>query len=260
MSTAPITLDKRPDHVAILTLNRPEKLNAFNRDMISRWHDALEEAFNDDAVHVVVVTGAGRAFCAGGDMDDMLEARHYDSLGRKDNLWKNIHRIVKCLDRSDKPVIAAVNGTARGAGCDMAIMCDLRVCAQSATFAESYINHGLIAGDAGTYFLPRLVGASRALELFWTGRVIDAAEALSIGMVNRVVPDAELMQATLELAGKIAAQPQQAVRVFKRAVYQGASMALMTHLDMVSSHMSVLQGTADYRAHLDRSTQRKSKT
>jgi enoyl-CoA hydratase/carnithine racemase len=171
-----------------------------------------------------------------------------DSLERKNFLFRNVHRIPLALERMDKPVIAAINGAARGAGLDMALMCDIRLMAQSATLAETYINIGLMAGDAGSWFLPRLIGTARALELFWTGRVVGAEEAERIGMVNRSVPDADLMTATYELARTIASKPQQAVRFFRRAVYQSQSMALATHWDMVSSHMSVLEDTPEHRA------------
>jgi len=240
------------DHgVATLTMNRPEKLNAFDVPMIERWTALLDEACNDPAVKVIVLTGAGRAFCAGGDIGSFMDFRRWDSLERKDYLWKHVHRIVLTLERTDKPVIAAINGLARGAGLDMALMCDLRIMAESATLAESYISMGLIAGDAGTYFLPRIVGTARALELFWTGRTIDAAEAERIGIANRVVPDARLAEAVTQSARTIAAQPQEAVRMFKRAVYQGFQMPLAAHLDMVSSHMSVIIDTADHKALVD---------
>ena len=151
------------------------------------------------------------------------------------------------MQQMDKPTIAAINGTARGAGLDMALMCDLRIMADSATLAESYINVGLIAGDGGTWYLPRLIGVPRALELFWTGRLVEAPEAERIGLVNRVVPLAKLMPAARELATQIAKQPFEAVRAYKRSVYQGMSMNLSTHLDMVSSHTSILRDTPDHR-------------
>ncbi|MDO8278437.1 MAG: enoyl-CoA hydratase-related protein [Burkholderiaceae bacterium] len=254
-----ILLNKRSDGVAVLTLNRPGRLNAFNREMIDSWRAAVEDAFADTAVRVLVVTGAGRAFCAGGDADEMNTLPDMDSMDKKNNLWEHIHRIAMAMDRSDKPVIAAVNGTARGAGCDMALMCDLRIAAQSATFAESYIDFGLIAGDAGAYFLPRIVGVARALELFWTGRVVDSAEAERIGLVNRVVPDAQLLDTALELAALIASQPEKAVQMYKRTVYQSQAMALTTHLDMVSSHMAVLQSSKDFRDRVATFLQRKLK-
>lgn len=239
------------DGVAILTMNRPDKLNAFDVPMIDLWARLLGEACDDPAVRVIVLTGAGRAFCAGGDVDSFLDFRRWNSMERKNYLWQHVHRIVLTLERAEKPVVAAINGLARGAGLDMALMCDLRYMAASATLAESYINMGLIAGDAGTYFLPRIVGAARALELFWTGRTIDAAEAERTGIANRVLADDRLMPAVIEIARTIAAQPQEAIRCFKRAVYQGYSMPLAAHLDMVSSHMAVVIDTPDHRAKVD---------
>jgi len=239
------------DGVATLTMNRPDKLNAFDVPMIDLWTRLLGEACEDPAVKVIVLTGAGRAFCAGGDVDSFLDFRRWNSMERKNYLWKHVHRIVLTLERAEKPVIAAINGLARGAGLDMALMCDLRYMASSATLAESYINMGLIAGDAGTYFLPRIVGAARALELFWTGRSIDAAEAERTGIANRVVPDDQLIPTVMQTARAIAAQPQEAIRCFKRAVYQSYSMPLAAHLDMVSSHMAVVIDTPDHRAKVD---------
>ncbi len=254
---APILLEKHPDGVAVLTLNRPDKLNAINQPMIEQWSAHLCDLFNASDVHVVVITGAGRAFCAGGDAEELLHAQTLDSLGKKNLLWEQVHRIAIAIDRSDKPVIAAVNGTARGAGCDMALMCDMRIAASSATFAESYIHMGLIAGDGGAYYLPRLVGVARALELFWTGRVVPSDEAERIGLVNRVVPDAEFRNAVMDVARQIAKQPPDAVRFFKRAVYQSQTQSLVAHLDMISSHMAVLFGTADFRDRVDAFMRRK---
>ena len=235
------------DGIATLTLNRPDKYNAFTKDMIIRWGCLLEQCEADPKVKVVVLTGAGKAFCSGGDISAQKDRANNDSLERKDFLFRHVHKIALIMERMDKPTIAAVNGAARGAGLDMALMCDLRVMASTATLAESYINVGLIAGDGGTYYLPRIIGMSRALELFWTGRAIDAAEAERIGLVNQVVEFDHLMPATYELARRIAAQPFEAVRAYKRAAYQGMNMTLATHLDMVSSHTSILRDTPDHR-------------
>ncbi len=245
-----MTLASRPGGVTVLTLNRPDKLNSFNRTMIGEWDRALDAIAGDAGTSVVVLTGAGRAFCAGGDADEMAQMQDADNIARRDYL-RAIHRIPLALERLDKPVIAAINGTARGAGMDMAIMCDLRVAAASATFAESYINMGLVSGDGGMYFLPRLIGAARALELLWTGRVVDAAEAERIGLVNRVVADADVLSAALDLAAAIAAQAQQAVRITKRSVYQALENgSLASHLDAVSSHMAVLYDTREFKERL----------
>lgn len=242
----PVVLTCDQHGIATLILNQPERRNAFDAAMIDCWHGALCEALRNPGVRVIVLTGAGRSFCAGGDLDEVSRFRSLDSLGRKNFLWEHVHKIALALDRADKPVIAAVNGAATGAGCDMALMCDLRIAARSAVFSESYIRLGLIAGDAGAYFLPRLIGTARALELFWTGREVRTDEAERIGLVNRVVDDDELMPAAYELAREIAAQPVHAVRFFKRAVYQSQNLPLVTHLDMVSSHMAVLEDTQDH--------------
>jgi enoyl-CoA hydratase/carnithine racemase len=242
-----ILFSKDADGIATITLNRPEKYNAFTGEMVTEWHKVLVEAEEDPSVKIIVLTGAGKGFCSGGDMGGQKERANNDSLERKDHLFRHVHKIALTMDRLDKPTIAAINGAARGGGMDMALMCDLRIMAESATLAESYINVGLIAGDGGTFYLPRLIGLPRALELFWTGRVVDAQEAERIGIVNRVVPDDQLLTATYELARQIAAQPFDAVRAFKRATYQGLDMPLIAHLDMVSSHLSVLRDTPDHR-------------
>lgn len=247
----PVVLSTDEYGVATLTLNRPERRNAFDVEMIDCWHDRLSSALVDPQVRVIVLAGSGKAFCAGGDLDEVIKFRTQDSLTRKNFLWEHVHKIAFALERADKPVIAAVNGAASGAGCDMALMCDLRIAARSAVFSESYIRLGLIAGDAGTFFLPRLIGSARALELFWTGRDVHSDEAERIGLVNRVVDDADLLPATYELARQIASQSPHAVRLFKRAVYQSLTLPLATHLDMVSSHMAVLEDTPEHHVALD---------
>ena len=258
---SPITCSIDDNGVATLTLNRPEKLNTLTSPMIDEWLAVFSDWQTNDAVNVIVLTGAGKAFCAGGDAGSMQDRTKIDALERKDFLWRKLHRIALVMEQMDKPVIASINGTARGAGMDAALMCDLRVMAQSATYAESYINMGVIAGNGGTYYLPRLVGADRALELFWTGRVVTSEEAERLGLATLVVPDDQLRERTLKLATTIAKQPKAAVRAYKRAVYQSPGMSLSAHLDMISSHMSVLRDTDDHRdkvAAFLRSTQERS--
>jgi enoyl-CoA hydratase/carnithine racemase len=237
--------------IAVITLNRPARYNAFNQGLIDEWHDALQKVVANPDAKVVIVTGAGKAFCAGGDMDEMSKFLTKNSLERKDFLWEHVHKIALTLERLDRPVIAALNGTARGAGLDMALMCDIRIAAKSAVFAESYINVGMMPGDGGTYFLPRLIGIPRALEMFWTGAEVSADEAERMGFVNRVVPDGQAFDAAYELALKIAQQPQQAIRFTKRAMYQSLTASLSMHLDMVSSHMSVLEDLPEFRARIE---------
>jgi enoyl-CoA hydratase/carnithine racemase len=232
-------------NVALITLNRPKAKNAFSPAMIRLWREFLEMAKADDAVRVIVVTGKGDTFCSGGDIREMAEGK-LRSWDMKRYLWDGVHRIVLTLEDLDKPVIAAINGAAMGAGLDMAIMCDLRVCSDKARLAESYIALGLVPGDGGAYFLPRLVGTSKALEMLLTGDVITADEALQLGIVNRVVPHESLMEETMKLAEKIASRPPLAVRMMKRAVYQAQTSTLRAHLDYISSQLSLLSETQDH--------------
>jgi 2-(1,2-epoxy-1,2-dihydrophenyl)acetyl-CoA isomerase len=235
--------------VATLTLNRPERLNAFDLPMIDAWRAALARVEADRAVRALIVTGAGRAFCAGGDMDELRSFMSMNALERKDFLWRNVHQIGLLLERIDCPVIAAINGTARGAGLDMALMCDLRVLDGDAQIAESYISMGLMPGDGGAWFLPRLVGVSRALDLLWSGDPVDAQTALRIGLVDRVAPPGEALASARALAERLARQPQEAVRFIKRAVRDSMAGAtsLRAHFDAVSSHMSVLEDLPAFR-------------
>jgi enoyl-CoA hydratase/carnithine racemase len=234
------------DGIATITLNRPERRNAFNVEMLDLWLEALRDARTNDAVQVIVVTGAGRAFCSGGDVGSMSERG--DMTGLEHKRWLEVvHRIPLTLEEIDKPVIAALNGAAAGAGLDMALMCDLRFAAEGARFSEAYVKVGLIPGDGGTYFLPRLIGTARALELIWSGDVFDAQEAFRLGIVNRVVPPDQLMSTVYEFAGRLAKGPTVAIRLAKRAVYAGMQMDLRAHLDMISSHMAVVRQTEDHK-------------
>lgn len=234
------------DGVATLTLNRPDKLNAFNRAMTDRWLACLEDARDDDAVRAIVITGAGRGFCTGGDVSDMGGDAATTPLAVKQRLAGGVQRIPELLARIDKPVIAAINGVATGAGLDLALMCDIRFAAASARMAETYVRVGLVPGAGGAYFLPRIVGVAKALELFWSGEFVDAAHALELGLVNQVFPDAELAAATQAFAAKVAAAPPLSVRLIKRAVYQGMRSDLSTSLDMISSHMTLVRNSADH--------------
>jgi enoyl-CoA hydratase/carnithine racemase len=236
------------DGIGRIVLDRPERMNAFTFEMIDAWAAALEECRRDEAVKVVVVTGTGKAFCSGGDIVEMGDRLEQMPEERKSELFDRIQRIPLALEALDKPVIAAVNGAATGAGMDMALMCDIRYAATSARFAETYVNVGLVPGAGGAHFLPRVVGAAKALELFWTGKFIDAEEALRIGLVNQVFPDATFAAEVDRIAQKIAAAPPMTVRMIKRAVYQGLRGDLRSNLDTISSHYAVITST---RAHQD---------
>jgi len=233
------------ERIATITLNRPDKLNAFTGPMIEAWARSLAEAQADDAVNVVVVTGAGRAFCAGGDVGRMGQGAP-TPLEHKNQLWENIHRVPRALEAMDKPVIAMVNGLAVGAGMGMCLMCDVRVASDAARFSTGYVKVGLVPGDGDTFFLPRLVGPAKALELLWTADFVEAGDALRLGIVNRVVPEVQLPEATYALARQIADGPQIPIRMIKRLVYQSLRLDLRTHLDLVSSHMAVVRQTIDH--------------
>lgn len=230
-----------------IVLDRPERMNAFTFEMIDAWHDALQRCRSDDRVKVVIVTGAGDSFCSGGDIVEMGDRLEHTPEQRKSELFQRIERIPLALEDLDKPVIAAVNGVATGAGMDMALMCDMRYAAQSARFAETYIKVGLVPGAGGAHFLPRLVGVSKALELFFTGDFVDAQEALRLGIVNRVFPDATLMPEVEAIARRMCEAPPLTLRMIKRAVYQGMRNDLRTNLDLISSHYAIITASQEHK-------------
>ncbi|MFH0976922.1 MAG: enoyl-CoA hydratase-related protein [Spirochaetota bacterium] len=246
-----IAIDKKhvlyeiKDNIAFITLNRPEVKNAFSPEMIHLWRECLEAAKLDNEVRVIIVTGKGDTFSSGGDIKDMADGK-LRSWDMKRFVWDGVHRIILAMEDLDKPVIAAINGAAMGAGLDMALMCDLRIMSEKAKIAESYINLGLVPGDGGSYFLPKLINVSKALELLLTGDVLNAREALELGIVNKVVPHEQLMEETVRFATKIAGKPPLAVRMMKRAVYQSQTSGLRAHLDYISSQLCLLAETEDH--------------
>ena len=236
--------------VTVARLNRPEKKNALSEEMLDLLRDALQSANDDSQVGCFVITGAGDAFCSGGDLGRRsAESAAGDPtpLERRTRLQKVTHKVALAVEQFEKPLIAAVNGAAVGAGMDLALMCDLRVASSSARFSEGYIRVGLLPGNGGCYFLPRLVGTARALELLWTGDFVAAEEALAIGLVNHVYSDVELMQQTLELAKRLAGGPPIQVRDIKKLTYQSLRTDLRTSLESVAANMAVVQSTADYK-------------
>jgi len=230
--------------VATLTLNRPEKKNAFTAAMIDDWSTCLLEAQQDAQVHAIVVTGAGDAFCAGADLNVLGRPT---ALDHKRFLWEQVHRVPLALERIDKPVIAMIPGVAAGAGLDMALMCDLRFASDRARLGETYVKVGLVPGDGGAYYLPRLVGLDRALELLWTGDFVDASEALRMGMVTRVFAHDELKAKTYAFAQRIVDGPPLAIRMTKRAAYQSQRTDLATALDLISSHVALALQSQDHQ-------------
>ena len=244
------------DYIATITLNRPEAYNAFSEEMITEWIKALETVRDHDDIHVVIVKGNGKSFCAGGDIKAMQAGEGFfkseedissTGLARKNSLWKKIQRIPLLLEEIDKPVIAQVHGFAMGAGLDMALMCDIRIAAKSTKISESYINVGIVPGDGGAYYLPKLIGLDKALDMFWTARVLTADEAKDLGVVTFVVEDEELDRYTWHYAKELASRPQTALRFIKRAVYQSQKMDLRSALDYISSQMAIVTELDDFK-------------
>jgi len=232
------------DGVATITLDRPESKNAFTVEMVDAWADVVHHARTDSQVGALVLTGAGEAFCAGGDLG-LIGSSDSSALAAKRVLSEHIHRVALAMDELDKPAIAAVNGVAVGAGMDMALMCDLRFMARSARMSEGYIRLGLVPGDGGAYYLPRIVGVAKALDLLWTGEFVDADEALRIGLVSRICDDDTVLADAQAFAAKLAAGPPVAIRMIKREVYQALRSDLRTSLDLISSHMGIAAMTED---------------
>ncbi|GAA4883115.1 MULTISPECIES: enoyl-CoA hydratase/isomerase family protein [Saccharopolyspora] len=232
------------DGVGTILLNRPARKNAFTLEMIDDWAAAIRSARFDPEVRVLVLTGAPGAFCSGVDLADFTSGDK-TVLDHKQVLTERIHQVPLALEDFDKPVLAAVGGVAVGAGMDMALMCDIRFAGESARFSEGYIKVGLVPGDGGCYYLPRLVGTAKALELLWTGDFIDARTAVELGIASYRYPDDELLERTYAFARRLADAPPVAVRAIKRTVMQSARTDLRTSLDLISSHMAVVQSTDD---------------
>ena len=237
--------------VVTLTLNNPDERNALSTQ--SQWDEiveACERVQRDASVRAVVLTGAGTAFCAGGNVKQMKEktgiagGSGYDI---REGYRRGIQRIPLAMWHLDVPTIAAVNGPAIGAGCDLACMCDIRIASDRAKFAESFVKLGIIPGDGGAWLLPRLIGLSRASELSFTGDTIDAKLAAEWGLVSRVVSPDQLMETARGLAQRIAANPPHAVRLTKRLLRESMHTRLDTLLEMSAAFQSLSHGTADHR-------------
>ena len=222
------------DGVATVTLNRPDKLNAFTGTMREDLLAALRACDGDASVRVVVLTGAGRAFCAGGDVEYMSGLQKNRDVASFRKLLDAGRDVILQIATMSKPVIAAVNGVAAGAGCNLALACDYRVAAETAKFSESFVKIGLHPDWGGTWLLPRLVGRGRALEILMTGRMVDANEALAIGMIDRIAGN--LAEETEKLARTIAAAPPIAVAGIKRALTATERNDLGAQIDLESEH------------------------
>ena len=222
---------EREDGIGTLILNRPDKLNAFAGTMRREVADALDELEHDDAVRVIVLTGAGRAFCAGADIGYMSELIATRDEAAMAALVEAGRRVVLTMRASSKPVIGSINGAAAGGGANLALACDLRIASDRASLGQTFNRIGLHPDWGGTYFLPRLVGPAKTLELFWLAEMVDAAEGLRLGLFNRVVPHDALGTETRALAAVLAAKPPLAIAMAKRAVYASLDRSLPEMLD-----------------------------
>jgi 2-(1,2-epoxy-1,2-dihydrophenyl)acetyl-CoA isomerase len=233
--------------VCTITLNRPEVLNAFNDALTSELAEALRSAERDHAVRAVILTGAGRAFSSGQDLGD-LKAKYVPGyvphLG--DDLRRRYNPIIRRIREMEKPVIAAVNGVAAGAGCSLALACDLRIASEQASFIEVFIHVGLVPDSGSTFMLPRLVGLGRAMELCCTGQKVDAEEALRLGLVNQVVPAEELIPTAQKLAAKLASLPGRAIALTKRLLNQSLQNDLEQQLEAEAFAQETAGRTQDH--------------
>ncbi|HLT15372.1 MAG TPA: enoyl-CoA hydratase-related protein [Acidimicrobiales bacterium] len=247
-----VLIDHPAEGVTLLTLNRPEKLNAMDADLVAALHDALDAVRQDRDCRVVVLTGAGRGFCAGLDLGGYGAAP--DSEGRGPvgagmATQQHIASLVPHLRSLHQPVIAAVNGPAAGGGLALALASDVRIAATSARFNVAFVRIGLSGCDIGvSWLLPRLIGASRAFELLLTGRIIDSAEADRIGLVTRVVPDGQVVDAALETAALIAANSPWGVRMTKEVAWSQLEVgSLQAGIDLENRTQILSSFTEDHR-------------
>ena len=235
------------DHICTITLNRPKVYNAFNDQLTFELQDALKQAERDHDVRVIIITGAGKAFCSGQDLGDLKEryVPGYVPKFAKD-LDRRYNPIAKRIINMEKPVIAAINGVAAGAGCSLALACDIRIASQHASLIEVFINVALIPDTGSTYTLPRLVGLGKAKELCFTGDKVDAEEALRIGLVNRVVDADQLMDETRRLAKKLASLPSRGIALTKRLLNQSFDNDLENQLRAESFAQDTAGRTEDH--------------
>jgi enoyl-CoA hydratase/carnithine racemase len=242
----------RDGHIVTNTLNHPETRNAFSDlPVVDALVAAVERLNADFEARAAILTAAGRVFSSGGNVKGMADPKAglVDPLPAKTrlNYQAGIQRVPLAFAKLEVPIIAAVNGPAIGAGTDLACMCDIRIAAESARFAESFVKVGIVPGDGGAWLLPRAVGYSKAAEMAFTGDAIDAREALACGLVSKVVPDHELMTAARELAGRIALNPPYALRMTKRLMREGQQMRLESLLELSAAMQSLAHATADHK-------------
>jgi 2-(1,2-epoxy-1,2-dihydrophenyl)acetyl-CoA isomerase len=243
-------LFEKSGHVATITLNRPAKRNAYSETMVHEILEALGDARDDDEIRVVILTGAGKGFCAGGDIgrDFQYPARYRGHrLESMLEMRENMHVLIRFLDRFDKPVIAAVNGAAVAGGLTLALACDFRIAAESAKLGDTSLKFGLIPDEGGAFLFPRFMGLDRAMKMSLLSEVYTAREALELGLVTEVVADEALMARTNELAARLAEGPPIAIRVTKRMMQKQRSMQLDNALEDAAMATLVTNYTDDVK-------------
>ncbi len=241
-----ILLVEQKQNIKVITLNRPDKLNSFNDELTFKVQDALKEAERDSNTRCVIITGAGRGFCAGQD----LQARMTNTEGRPslgDSIRRRYNPIIIRLRRMEKPVIAAINGVAAGAGASLAFACDFRIASETSSFIQSFSKVGLVPDSGSTFFLPRLIGLTRALELMLTADKLEAREAHELGLVNKIVPVDQVMTAAMELAERLAIGPTKAFGLTKRAVNRAVFADLEELLDYEASLQEIAGRSDDFQ-------------
>lgn len=244
-----LTIEKH-QHVLLLTVDDPKTRNALNGEtMFAAFEEASCRANADLDIRAVILTGAGSAFCSGGNVQDMRDKKGMFG-GEPEQIVEQyrtgIQRIPRALWNINVPTIAAVNGPAIGAGCDLACMCDIRLASERALFAESFVRVGIVAGDGGSWLLPRIVGYSRAAEMAFTGDTINAEQACKIGLVSTVVPPEKLMEAAFDLAGRITLNPPHVLRWTKQLLKEAQHQRLGTILDMAATYQALAHQTEDH--------------
>ncbi|MCP4750018.1 MAG: enoyl-CoA hydratase/isomerase family protein [Proteobacteria bacterium] len=244
MSWEHVLLEKK-DHIGLITLNRPEKMNAFGGRMRQEIEEVVDDVCTDREVRVIVVTGAGKAFCVGGDVNEFAGGTTKALTELSPSERPAMSKIVLALNAVEKPVIAAVNGVAAGGGVNLALACDIRVASEKARFGQVFTRRGVHPDWGGSYFLPRLVGYAKACELIFSAEVIGANEALEYGMVNKVVPHEQLMEATMEMAGRMATNAPIPMAFAKRALQNFQKWDLAQALDYESYVLGVTMKSKD---------------
>lgn len=240
-----VLLDKK-DKIGTITLNRPEKYNAFAGRMREEIKEAVEDVCRDPEISVIIITGAGKAFCSGGDLDEFVSGKTQAMSKVATSERHTMYQIVLSLNAVEKPVIAAVNGAAVGGGCNLALACDIRIASEKARFGQSFTRIGLHPDWGGIYFLPRLVGYAKAAELIFSGDIIDGQEALRIGMVNRLVPHDELMSETYALAERMARNAPIPIAFAKRGLQSSHRMDITQALDFEAYVLEVTSKSKDF--------------